>query len=115
MPEAVHDRSVELVGTRPAGQGDHRPRQPAHIRRRIGGLHAEFLDGLQRHQRIQAAEGAQGRQHSTGSLGGQAPRGHPGIGTHPIHGEVIGIGPLPIGRELAGFSARGGGDIGARR
>ncbi len=48
MPEPVHNRSVNVIRARTAGQRNRGPGQPAHLRTLIGGLHAKFVHRLQR-------------------------------------------------------------------
>ena len=106
VPEAVNRGTVEFVGAGAAGERHVGARQAADFAHGVRSLHAKFVHGFDRQKGVQAAEGAHCGKHAAGGLGGQSAGGHAGIGAGAVHGEVVGVGPLPVGGELAGF-ARG--------
>ena len=68
----------------------------------------DFVDGIERGDIVQAADRSHRWECSAGKLAGNACAAHAGVDADAINGEVIGIGPLPAGAELAGFPGIGG-------
>ena len=81
------------------------PGQPAELGDGGRGSDAQLLHGLERDQRIHAAESAERRQRAAGRLRRQSAGRDAGVRADAIDGEVVRIGALSGGRELSGFAA----------
>ena len=107
MAKIVSERSVKFVGAGPAPNGHLRTGHPAQPGICGGRQYPYFLHRLHRDQAVHTSNRAQAGKRASGGLRGRAAAADACVRAGAIHSEVMRVGTLSVGGELAGFSACG--------